>query len=217
VQLREAVLVNTQLQGASLVGAQLQGAALIRIFTWRADARDSKGEGALVSEPENRPRYHMLGCAFETWGCDWSSGAFAELKRLIERQVPEGDRRDKALNRIAILDPARPSLDKQEKEKVWTDLVQSSPSPDLYTKGLVIRLQKMGCDANLGAYMIHGFLLKPVSARFTKGSPEWVALADAFLGEAHCPAAHAPAATDRLSLQVTRNVFGPAPSSTAPP
>ena len=215
-QLQDAVLNNTQLQGASLRGAQLQGAELIQVFTWRADARDSKGEGALVSGPENRARYHMLGCAFEPWGCEWSSGAFAELKRLIERQVPEGDRRDKALTRIAILDPARPSPDKQQEEKVWTDLVLSSPSPSLYKKGLAVSLQKMGCDANLGPYMVEGFLLNPVSARFIRGSLEWAALADAFLDEAHCPAAHALQAVDRLSLQVVRNVFGPAPSSTAP-
>jgi hypothetical protein len=76
----------------------------------------------------------MLGCNFEPWGCDWSSGAFTELKRLIERQVPEGDRRDKALNRIAILDPAKPWPDEQEEEKAWTDLVRSSPSLDVYEK-----------------------------------------------------------------------------------
>lgn len=214
-QLQGALLIGTQFQGASLVGAQLQGASLIRIFAWRADARDSKGEGALVLEPENYPKYHMLGCAFEPWGCDWSSGAFAELKRLIERQVPEGDRRAKALHLIAILDPARPSPDKQEEEKVWTDLARSSPSLDIYTKGLAARLQEMGCDATLGPYMISAFLLNPISARFLKGSPQWNALAAAFLDEAHCPAAHALMDADRVSLQVIRKIYGSAPSSTA--
>jgi uncharacterized protein YjbI with pentapeptide repeats len=191
-QLQGASLVNTQLQGASLVGAQMQGAALIKIFTWRADARDSNGEGALVSEPENQPKYHMLGCAFEPWGCDWSSGAFVELKRLIERQVPEGDRRDKALNRIAILDPARPLRDQQQEEKIWTDLVRSSPSADVFMKGLVVRLQEMGCDANLGPYVIGGFLFNPISASVQE------ALTASVLDEKHCPAAHALLEPDRL-------------------
>ena len=193
-QLQGASLVNTQLQGASLVGAQMQGAALIKIFTWRADARDSNGEGALVSEPENQPKYHMLGCAFEPWGCDWSSGAFVELKRLIERQVPEGDRRDKALNRIAILDPAKPLRDQQQEEKIWTDLVRSSPSADVFMKGLVVRLQEIGCDANLGPYVIGGFLFNPISAS--------EALTASVLDEKHCPAAHALSEPDRLLLLV---------------
>jgi len=193
-QLQGASLVNTQLQGASLVGAQMHGAALIKIFTWRADARDSNGEGALVSEPENQPKYHMLGCAFEPWGCDWSSGAFVELKRLIERQVPEGDRRDKALNRIAILDPAKPLRDQQQEEKIWTDLVRSSPSADVFMKGLVVRLQEIGCDANLGPYVIGGFLFNPISAS--------EALTASVLDEKHCPAAHALSEPDRLLLLV---------------
>jgi uncharacterized protein YjbI with pentapeptide repeats len=204
-QLQGASLVNTQLQGASLGGAQLQGAALINIFTWRADATESNGEGTLVSKPENQPKYHMLGCAFEPWGCEWSPGAFTDLKRLIERQVPEGDRRDKALNRIEILDPAKRPLGEQEEEKVWTDLVRSSPSRDVFTKALAVRLQEMGCDANLGPYVVSGFLLDPSSARLPTGSPEWTALADAFLDEAHCPAARALAGADRTSLQVLRS------------
>ena len=201
-QLQGAVLVDTQLQGALLVGAQLQGAIFTRVFTWRADARDSKGEGALVSEPENQAKYHMLGCAFEPWACDWTPSAFAGLKRLIERQVPEGDQRKKALNRIAILDPARPSPDKQEEKEVWTDLVRSSPSLDVYQKDLAVRLQEMGCDANLGPYVIRGLILNPISTRFPWGSRQWNALAATFLDEAHCPAARALVAADRTFLQV---------------
>jgi len=201
-QLQGAYLVNTQLQGASLVGAQLQGAAFIKPFTWRAQVTESNGQGTLVSEPENRPKYHTLGCAFEPWGCDWSSGAFTDLKRLIERQVPEGDRRNAALNRITILDPAKGWPGEREKEKAWTDLVQSSPSLDVYEKGLAVQLQEMGCDAARGPYVIPGFLFNPTSARFVKGSSGWTALADAFLDEAHCPAARALAGADRILLQV---------------
>jgi uncharacterized protein YjbI with pentapeptide repeats len=197
-QLQGASLVNTQLQGASLVGAQMQGAALTKIFTWRADARDSNGEDALVSEPENQPKYHMLGCAFEPWGCDWSSGGFVELKRLIERQVPEGDRRDKALNRIAILDPAKPLRDQQQEEKIWTDLVRSSPSAEVFIKNLTVKLKEMGCDANLGPYVIYGFLFNPISPSVQE------TLAAAVLDGKDCPSASALGEPDRLLLQLTK-------------
>jgi uncharacterized protein YjbI with pentapeptide repeats len=193
-QLQGAYVFDTQLQGASLVGAQLQDAALIRDFTWRADARNSEGS-ALVSEPETRPKYHMLGCAFEPWGCDWSSGAFSALKRLIERLVPEGDRREKALNRIAILDPARPWPYKQEQEKVWTDLVQSSPSFNVYEKDLAVRLQELGCDADRGHYVMFKLPLNPININ------QVYALVAAFLDEAHCPGSRALSGVERLLLQ----------------
>jgi hypothetical protein len=67
----------------------------------------------------------------------------------------------------------------------------------------------MGCDAALGPYMIRGFLLNPVSARFPKDSPQWAALAAAFLDEAHCPAARALVGADRLFLQVILQVIRP--------
>jgi uncharacterized protein YjbI with pentapeptide repeats len=205
-QLQGAVLVNTQLQGASLVGTQLQEASLIRIFVWRANTWDRKGEGALVSEPEYQPKYHLLGCAFEPWGCDWSAGAFTELTQLIKRQVPKGDRQDKALNRIEILDPAKPWPDELEEEKAWADLVRLSPSPDVYEKALAVRLREMGCDANLGPYVISGFILNPNNARFPWDSPQWNALAAAFLDEAHCPATRALVEADWISLQSIRQM-----------
>jgi uncharacterized protein YjbI with pentapeptide repeats len=195
-QLQGASLVNTQLQGASLVGAQLQGAALIKVFTWRADARESNGEGTLVSGPENQPRYHMLGCAFEPWGCDWSSGAFAELKQLIKRQVPEGDRRDKALNLIAILDPAKASWTEQQEAKVWTDFARSSPSAEVFIKNFTVRLKEMGCDANLGPYVIDGFLFNPISPSVQE------TLAAAVLDGKDCPSASALGEPGRLLLQL---------------
>jgi hypothetical protein len=120
------------------------------------------------------------------------------------------------LNRIAALDPTKPSPDKQEEDKVWTDLVRSSPSADLYNRDLVVRLQETGCDADLGPYVIAGFLLNPTTLRFLKGSPEWATLADAFLDEAHCPAARALPREVRISLQVTRKVFYAGPLSTVP-
>ena len=137
----------------------------------------------------------MLGCAFEPWGCDWSSGAFAELKQLITRQVPEGDRRDKALNRIAILDPAKASWTQQQEEKVWTDLARSSPSAEVFIKNFTVKLKEMGCDANLGPYVIHGFLFNPISPSVQE------TLAAAFLDGKDCPSASALGEPDRLLLQ----------------
>ena len=64
-------------------------------------------------------------------------------------------------------------------------------------KGLVVRLQEMGCDANLGPYVIRGFLFNPISA-----SVQQEALTASVLDEKHCPAAHALWEPDRLLLLV---------------
>lgn len=101
------------------------------------------------------------------------------------------------MNRIAILDPAKPLRDQQQEEKIWTDLVRSSPSADVFMKGLVVRLQEMGCDANLGPYVIRGFLFNPISA-----SVQQEALTASVLDEKHCPAAHGLWEPDRLLLLV---------------
>jgi uncharacterized protein YjbI with pentapeptide repeats len=213
-QLQGAYFVEAQIQGAMLFGARLDGAFLFRIFGWRADVRNAEGEGAFVFEPETRPKYHMLGCAFDQWGpCDWSSSSFAALKRLIEQQVPEGVRRDKALNQIAILNPAT-VLDEREQEKAWADHVRSSPSLDRYENGLAVRLREIGCDANGAPSVLLGLLTR--NPRFPEGSPQSTALATSFLDEAHCPPARALSRLDRVMLEELRDRSPPAPAPATP-
>jgi uncharacterized protein YjbI with pentapeptide repeats len=211
-QLQGAYFFEAQMQGASLFGAKVEGAFLFRIFGWRADVRNAEGEGAFVFEPETRPKYHMLGCAFDQWGpCDWSSSSFAALKRLIEQQVPEGVRRDMALKQIAILDPAK-ALDEQEQAKAWADRARSSPSFDSYDKALVGRLREIGCDINSAPSVLLGLLI--TTPRLFLGSPEWTALATSFLDEAHCPPARALSRLDKVMLKELRDRSPPAPAPT---
>jgi uncharacterized protein YjbI with pentapeptide repeats len=211
-QLQGAYFFEAQMQGASLFGAKVEGAFLFRIFGWRADVRNAEGEGAFVFEPETRPKYHMLGCAFDQWGpCDWSSSSFAALKRLIEQQVPEGVRRDMALKQIAILDPAK-ALDEQEQAKAWADRARLSPSFDSYDKALVGRLREIGCDINSAPSVLLGLLI--TTPRLFLGSPEWTALATSFLDEAHCPPARALSRLDKVMLKELRDRSPPAPAPT---
>jgi uncharacterized protein YjbI with pentapeptide repeats len=200
-QLRGATLDYAQLQGASLDGAQLQGASLSHVFAWRADARKMNAEGALVVAPETRPKYVWPDCpAPRQSACDWSAGSFAALKGLIEREVPEGSRRDAALKRIAILDPAQ-SLNGWE--EVWADLARSSPSLDVYEASLVARLRETGCDASGAPYVIRELLLIRRS-RFVP-RPQPPELAAAFLDEAQCPGARGLSEDEKLHLRDIRD------------
>jgi uncharacterized protein YjbI with pentapeptide repeats len=211
-QLQGAWLDGTQLQGASLDHVQLQGALLAHVFGWRADVRHVNGEGARVVSPETEPKYRSSNCPQP---CDWSPGSFAALKQLIERQVPKGGRRDDALKRIAALDPATLLPEEEALATAWTDLARSSLSLDEYEKGLAKWLRETGCDANGAPYVIRR-LLGTLDARFTSGSPQPAALANAFLDGAHCPGARGLSDEEKFRLQMLRDQAAPAPALTMP-
>jgi uncharacterized protein YjbI with pentapeptide repeats len=230
-KLQGAWLSDTQLQGASLSGApvqaQLEGALLDHIFVWRTDVRPAIGAGALVVSPETAPKYISSHCAVLCPSSDWSASSFAALKQLIERQVPKGIRRDKALEQIAVLDPAKPLPEEEAWAKPWADLAASSPSRDDYEKYLAKWLRATICDAKGAPFKIRallaplirsdaGWLPYFVPVRFAWGSPQPAVLATAFLDEVHCPGAHGLSDEEKYQLQMLRDQPAPAPTRTTP-
>lgn len=210
-QLQGASLDHPWLQGASLDHAQLQGASLVGIFAWRADSRNTSTESARIVAPVTKAIYVGLDCPIALV-CDWSADSFAALKRLIEKQVPEGERRADALKRIATLDPATRKPE-EEMAEAWRGLAKSS-SFDAYQKSLAERLRETGCDAVGAPYAIRG-LLRNFDRRFESGSTQPAALARAFLDEEHCPGARGLSEKDKAKLREIRDRRDPAewPSS----
>ena len=194
-QLQGATLDEADLRGASLNGAQLQGAtfaetqldsaSLSHSFVWRAEVRRAQSvEGVFVVAPEAGRKYRLLDCPIEQKDpCEWSIDSFLALKRLIEQHLPDGERRDAALEQIATLDPVKP-LDGGW-EKHWAALERSSPALDIYERSLAISWQEIGCNASGAPHVIHG-LLRHFDQRFPPGNPQPADLAAAFLDEAHC-------------------------------
>ncbi len=190
--LRGASLDRAQLQGASLDRAQARGASLGHVFVWRAHAPNETAKGARITEPETGPKYQNLDCP-PGKTCNWSADSFASLKRLIEDQVPQGQRREEALARIAHLDP---DMTMGWKSDRWTDLERSSPPAEDYEK----ILRETGCAAEGAPHVIRGFLLD-LRWRFKADPSQAVALAANFLDEAHCPGAHGLSDEDKSKLR----------------
>jgi len=151
---------------------------------------------------------------------DPPSSEFAGLKRLIEEQVPQGARRDDALQRIATLDPK--NLDEETDKAVsaaWAKLEKSSPSVDQYENILANVLQAIGCDAQGAPYVIRA-LLDRTFGRFVSGSPHSGRLAASFLDETQCQGARGLSEDEKAQLrQIIRDRASPAPPSppAAPP
>jgi uncharacterized protein YjbI with pentapeptide repeats len=211
-QLQGARLFRAELLAASLKATELQGASLEQIFAWRADARQVHGEGAFVVAPETQPKY-SLGC-FKNL-CDWSADDWADLKRLIELEVPKGDGRDLALKSIMRLDPAKPLGGEKEMAESWANLMRSSPSLDLYEINLSQQLRNIGCAAASAPYVIRGFL-RNLDRRFGRSSPQLAAIASAFLDEARCPGARGLSEEDKGKLTDIRRRIVPDPQPSTP-
>jgi uncharacterized protein YjbI with pentapeptide repeats len=199
---------DTQLQGTLLDRVELQGATLDHVFVWRADVRHTHSEGARLVSPETGSKYRASQCSEP---CDWSAKSFTALKQFIERQVPEGGRREAALRRIAALDPAKPLPEEKALANAWADLAQSSPSLDDYEKDLVKWLRATSCDPRGAPFEIRQ-LLPHLPFRFRPGSSQPAALATAFLDEVHCPGARGLSDEEKFRLEMLRDKASPAPN-----
>ena len=227
--LQAALLDDAQLQGADLSSAQLQDASLNQAFVWRTKPPSESGvKGALIRSSETRAKYAGLDClpprpsAQNSDGsaekgpyCDWSEAYYAALKSLIERHVPEGDRRDRALKSI---DPLGQPLyiEDEVSAKGWRDLEKFSPSPEAYRKRVADGLKTIGCNANGAPYVMAG-LIRQLDNRFFWGSSVLEAtVAAAFLDEAHCPGARGLSEEKKARLQQMLQWAPAPPSPTAP-
>jgi hypothetical protein len=131
-----AVFDDAGRQGASLNGAALLGASFARVFVWRADARSSRSEGALVVAPEVRPRDRRFDCpdyepqqgAFGFGGSSFAAGrrassdsmggapatSYLGSARIIEKARPNG--------LLSLSQPSRPRSNGRFRRGVETQL-----------------------------------------------------------------------------------------------
>lgn len=133
--------------------------------------------------------------------CAWSDQSYALLRSVIEQQVPEGQR-DEALKRIEPLGKP-PSAEDEVSAKAWRELEKSSPSPQVYRKGLVDRLKKIGCATEGAPYVISG-LITQLAYRFRDPS-RLAAVAKAFLDEPNCPGALGLSEENKAKLREIRD------------
>jgi hypothetical protein len=118
---------------------------------------------------------------------DWSVASFEALKSQIESQVPTRAR-DRALKRIANLDPSKPLAGEEAMKETWNCLARSPPAPTVFYKQNAETLVNIGCGDDGGSYVITG-LLNQLAVHNRLGCSDPAVVAAAFLDEAHCPAA----------------------------
>ena len=135
-QLQGASLDFAQLQGAQLFGAQLQSASLDSTGLWRAQLGNSIARDLLVpvGSPDWSPE-QADPLAIPSHRQPWTDATYAELRRSIERAVPEGRSRDRALERVAILDCAQRKWEVIGEEIVLASCDPAAEPPDTVKEG----------------------------------------------------------------------------------
>ena len=205
-QLEGASLERAQLQGASLGNAQAGGASLRWTYVWRTLPPFYATE-AFVAQPQLGPSYVGLDCPMYVLSCHWSRASYVALKSLIENSVPAGDRRDKALERIATLENSAYPIDKVS-AKAWRDLANGSArTPSSYFDTLAKVFKEIGCVADGAPYVI-AHLTPKLYQRFYGPLGQEREVAAAFLDEAKCPGARGLSEENKAKLQEIRN-WGP--------
>ena len=172
------------------------------VCVWRADARSAAWKDTRVARPETRPE----GSFGEFFYCSWAGDSFAELKLLIAAEVPEGEIRDGAMERIEQhLDPTKTpeGEDEDELAKIWAAREREAPTPEAYEKVQARQWGELGCAAEGAPYVVHALIarLSGVDTSDRDQSDAAKSLASAFLDEAHCPGAHGISPADKADLK----------------
>ena len=220
-QLQAASLDNADLQGAWLSGVELQGAWLEHAnltdtwlespFVWRtAGSPDAwKNVQIISSVPGRRFACSTNGTA-DT--CDMGTNWFSTLKVSITDWLPEGKRRQAALEQIEQRLGARTNTEEEEKfNHSWTKQEHSSTRlsrdkfADQWRTSVAEQWRAAGCDANGAPYVVRELIARTYWIIFPEQSPEVWEVAAAFLDTDHCPGARGLSEAEIAILKTIRD------------
>jgi hypothetical protein len=203
--LNKADFAGAHLQGALLDKAQLQGASLDGAGLWRARLSNSLAKDLFVhaGSPDWNPKI---------FGGAWTNPDYAALRQSIEQAVPEGQNRDDALKRVAILDCAQqkweqialsscnPAAEPPDTVKQWKKMiVTATVDHGAYAKALAVILGDLFCSNEAdGIYVLRGLLRFD---RFRKTGAEMPALATRITSP-KCPVSTALTDADKTAIAV---------------
>lgn len=206
-QLQGAWLWGAQLQGASLEKAKLQGASLQGAFLWRAQLNDPVVEDIVAPTGLLQNWAPEYGVPFAANPEAWTVASYAELRRSVEREVPEGEARKNALKRVAILDCARKgdtlascdaSADVPDAFKKWQKTIEAAGVDQVvYAKALSAILGNLVCSNEPDEIEVLRGLLR--SGRFRETGTEMPALAKR-ITSLECPVSTALTAADKSAI-----------------
>ena len=142
--------------------------------------------------------------------CALTGVRISELKRILESEIPDGEPRRLALERIAILDPARPPAEEEQRAASWQTLENTASEVAATDERLVGVLHRLGCNVRDQPHVLRG-LIAQLDFRFEKGSPVAAALAGKFLDES-CDGRKGLSAEELRLLREIRDRPPPAPA-----
>lgn len=204
-QLQGAALYRMQLQGASLGGAQLEGVALVGAYLWRANW----GELNRAMKPILfvQPEWKALNAQDEPW----TDRAYDELRKMVEKGVPQGTARDNALKHIARLDckksgddlaSCKLNAEPPPKVRKWRELLEAARADEAtYAKALARRLRMLVCSSDAHAIHILRGVSKGFFPRLEVTGREAPALIDDILNGKDCSVSSALTEADKARLQ----------------
>jgi uncharacterized protein YjbI with pentapeptide repeats len=154
--LRGASLEMADLRGVSLEGAKLDGTELSRSMLWRNKFSDLAllDMGKIrMKEARSEPITPSIDHPSELW----TEAGYVNLRREMERNIPEGERRDAALKRIERLDcrnpdkalaSCNPGTASREEARDWRNRLKegTSLSDAAYENALVKELRVLICS-----------------------------------------------------------------------
>ena len=137
----------------------------------------------------------------------WTDATYTALRQSIEQAVPEGEYRNDALERVAILDCARkgdslascdPAADPPDSVKEWKKMIEAaSVDQGAYAKALAAILGDLVCSNEADRiYVLRGLLR---SYRLLKAGAEMPALAKRITSP-ECPVSTALTDADKTAI-----------------
>jgi uncharacterized protein YjbI with pentapeptide repeats len=215
---REVGLQAPQLQGASFNSANLDAAFFNAPPVWRSDARELRPyKSVFVDQPMPGPEAYGRAMCGRDGRCAWSADSFVAVRQAVESRVPTGKYRDEALERIAMLDPAKPADDEEKMTASWNELA-ARPKPPAGDSDRVLAAlyREIGCNKDNSVYALRR-IISNVLGIFDGSNEALMQMLETFDRDPKCENARAMTERDRSVLATMVDAAKKLRNPTAPP
>jgi uncharacterized protein YjbI with pentapeptide repeats len=219
-RLQGASLVTAQLRGASLQRALLEGTDLSFAYLWRTNNAASADDVSNLAAGINLPRAVRLPDAVDTWRPlwgnskpmdPWNDKAYQGLREMMQ-SIPQGERRNQAIDRIRSLDCSNPdprlaacdpSVAPPPEAAAWQGSLEAVRVDEAgFAKALAAQLKTLVCShADDAVYVLRALMPDSQWGRnpFNEARPEMPALVD-FIMSKDCPVSASLTGPDQAKL-----------------
>lgn len=208
--LSAAKLNFADLQGTEFAAARFEGARLQASFFWRSRPPNPLTDAAVqpwVRIPVFDQTYRgnrfvpckgMVGNA-----CPWTNETFEALKQSLQDGISDVRRRNDAIKRISVLDPAVSDQPESRRPSVWEDLEHKAPSEPNFLKTRAKHLHR-ACCRDGGIYVLRALLKRRFDDILLEDRDVLKEFAGDLLDGKSCPEMNKLSSQDRALLERVR-------------